>query len=678
MARRFRRPSASAARRARHLAATILLGLPAGALAQEAPGEFRLPELAVTGSKRGMDPLRLDGTQLSETPEALAAHGITSIDGIDRLFPGLLIRPRSSMAYGNVTLRGQTSADFYNPSVQVLVDGLPQDFALLGQLLPMQLERVDVLYGPQGTLYGAGAVGGVINVVTRRPDNTFRVGGEAGYSSRQRDIGAFVSGPIVPDRLYGDLSLRWRERFGSYHPPTGGPRGENDDFGGSRDFSGQVRLRYAPTGSPWDVMVMAGRSITRSSEEQFVLGRAGIESRQALPFPSHYRLVTTSLGLNASYDLGGAVITALTGYQDRDLDRTVFGSYTPEKQRSFTQELRIASTPRAGRPVDYVAGLWFQDIDFERRIPGQVSSQNIRSFAGFGEATWHVLPRLDLTGGLRFDTFRTEAQASGFVALSGARDETAVTPKVAVGYQLAEAIRVFALYSNGFKPGGFTRTVTPLNFAFTYGRARTDNVEAGIRVALPDGRLEASAAAYYSYTRGFQAFVGQQPVQYLQNVGDVRSYGLDFRVTARPVPGLRIDAGLGLNDAQYVTYRDPTGQGQNYEGNRPAYAPRVTANLDISYTATLPRDLGQLVPRFGVTYVSRTYFDEANTVSQGAYALVDASLSWVVNRNLTATVYGNNLANHHYATYGFTQAGIGTAYQLGLGREVGLRVSASF
>nr|WP_314074277.1 TonB-dependent receptor [uncultured Roseococcus sp.] len=677
MARRFRLTSPSY-RRARRVVALLLVGLPAGAWAQEQPTEFRLPEIAVTGSKRGMDPLRLDGTQRSETSEALAVRGITSIDGIDRLFPGMLIRSRSSMAYGNITLRGQTSADFYNPSVQVLVDGLPQDFSLLGQLLPMQLDRVDVLYGPQGTLYGAGAVGGVINVVTRRPDNTFRFGGEAGYSSRQRDAGAFASGPIVPDMLYGDISVRWRERFGNYHPPGGRPRDENDDFGGNRDFSGQVRLRYAPTGSPWDVMVTAGRSITRSSEEQFVLGQAGIQSRQALPFPSHYRLATTSLGLNASYDLGGAVITALTGYQDRDLDRTVFGTYTPEKQRSFTQELRIASTPQAGRPVDYVAGLWFQDIDFERRIPGQVSSQNIRSFAGFGEATWHVMPRLDLTAGLRFDTFRTEAPASGILSLSGARDETAVTPKVAVGYQVTDAIRLFALYSNGFKPGGFTRTVTPLNFAFTYGRARTDNVEAGIRMALPDGRLEASAAAYYSYTRGFQAFVGQQPIQYLQNVGDVRSYGVDFRVTARPLTGLRIDAALGLNNAEYASYRDPTGHGQNYEGNRPAYAPRVTANLDVSYTATLPRDLGQLVPRFGVTYVSRTYFDEANTVSQGSYALLDASLSWAINRNLTATVYGNNLTNHHYATYGFTQPGIGTAYQLGMGREVGLRVSASF
>lgn len=658
----------------RRLAALLALGLPTAALAEE-PAALRLPELVITGGKRDLDPMRLDGTLHSAGPESLTPRGITSLEEVDRVFPGLLIRPRSSIAYGNITLRGQTSADFYNPSVQLLVDGLPQDFALLGQLLPMQLDRVDALYGPQGTLYGAGAVGGVLNVITRRPDDTLRLGGEFGYSNRQRDAGALASGPLIPGTLYGDIALRWRERFGNYHPPAGG----NDDYGGTRDLMGQVRLRYAPTGSPWDVMLNAGRSVTHSSEEQFVLGEDGIRSRRAAPFDSHYRLATTSLGLNASYDLGGAVITTLTGWQDRELDRTIFGSHTPETQRSFTQELRLASSPGGGQAIDYVAGLWFQNLEFERRIPGQVSRQTIRSYAGFGEATWHITDRLDLTGGLRFDIFRTEASANGFIALSDTRDETALSPKIALGYLLTDEIRLYALYSSGFKPGGFTRTVTPLNFAFTYGRARTDNVEAGIRVRLPDGRLEASAAVYYAYTHGYQAFVGTQPIQYLQNVGDVRSAGFDVRLTARPVEGLRIDAGLSLNDAEYVRYRDPTGQGQDFKGNRPAYAPRVTAGLDVSYTLQLPREAGQLVPRFGLTYVGRTYFDESNTVGQGAYTLLDASLSWVVNPNLTATLYGNNLGDRRYATYGFFGGpGIGNAYQLGTGREVGLRVAATF
>ncbi|WP_187830021.1 TonB-dependent receptor [Siccirubricoccus phaeus] len=640
----------------------------------ETPG-IALPELVVTGTKRAQDPMRVNGTLEAVEAEDLAARNLRSIDSLQRIFPDLTVQPRSGRIYSNVTMRGQTSSDFYNPSVQLLVDGLPQDFSLFGQLLPVQVERVEALYGPQGTLYGAGAVGGVLNVVTRRPDDTFRIGGSASYSSRQRDTGVLLNTPIVPGALYADLSLNWREQFGNYRAPQG-----DDAFGGTRDIGVQGRLRYAPAGSPWDIMVTALHNVVHSAEEQFVLGDAGMRSRRVVPFDSHYRLRTDSYGLIASYDLGGAVVSALTGYQDRDLDRTIQGFHTPETQRSFNQELRIASTRGALRSLDYVAGLYFQNLDFTRRVPRslQTSSQTIRSYAGYGELTWHVTDRLDLTAGLRVDRIETEAKAEGFINFRQNRDDTAVTPKVAVGYQITEGLRAFALYSTGFKPGGFTRTVSALNASFAYGTANTDNFEIGLRGLLDEGRYEFSISGYYSYTDGYQAFVGAQPSQYLQNVGDVRSYGLDARVTARPFPGARITGALGLNDAHYARYRDPTGQGQDFKNNRPAYAPPVTASAEASYAIDLPGTAGQLIPFVALTYVGRTWFDEANTVGQGSYTLVDAGLSWVLNPNLRADFYANNLGDKRYATYGFSGGPLGNFYQLGTGRDVGLRLTANF
>jgi pesticin/yersiniabactin receptor len=619
--------------------------------------------------------MRVNGTLETVEAEDLVSRNLRSVDSLDRIFPDLTIRPRSGRVYSNVTMRGQTSADFYNPSVQLLVDGLPQDFSLFGQLLPVQVERVEALYGPQGTLYGAGAVGGVLNVVTRRPDDTFRIGGSASYSSRQRDTGVLLNTPVVPGALYADLALNWREQFGNYRPPQG-----NDDFGGTRDIGVQGRLRYAPVGSPWDIMVTAAHNVVHSTEEQFVLGDDGVRSRRVVPFDSHYRLQTESYGLIASYDLGGAVISALTGYQDRDLDRTIQGFYTPESQRNFSQELRIASTRGALRSLDYVAGLYYQDLDFTRRTPQrlQAADQTIRSYAGYGELTWHVTDRLDLTAGLRADRIETEAQASGFINFSQKRDDTALTPKVALGYQITDGLRAFALYSTGFKPGGFTRTVSASNASFAYGTANTDNVELGLRGQFSDGRYEFSVSGYYSYTEGYQAFAGAQPFQYLQNVGDVRSYGLDARVTARPVPGLRITGALGLNDTRFARYRDPTGQGQDFNGNRPAYAPPVTASAEASYAFDLPGTAGQLVPFVGLTHVGRTWFNEANTVGQGAYTLVDMGLGWVMNRNLRTDLYANNLGDKRYVTYGFNAGPLGNLYQLGVGREVGVRLTANF
>ncbi|WP_159993305.1 TonB-dependent receptor [Roseomonas sp. 18066] len=668
-------PLAQALRRG-FLPVFALLALQSAAVVAQTPspttadGAVVLPAVSVTGAKRPQDPMSVDGTLETAEPEILRARGIASIDQLDRVFPDLHIRPRSARAYANLTMRGQTSSDFYSPSVLVLVDGLPQDFSLAGQLMPMQLERVEALYGPQGTLYGAGAVGGVLNIVTRRPDDLFRASAMAGISNRRREAGVLLNTPLVPGALFADLALQTRQELGRYQQMSG-----SDDVGGSRDYTGSLRLRYAPEGSPWDIMLSAARGIQRSTEEQYALAN----SRVALPFDSHYRLATTSLGLNASYDLGGMTIAWITGWQDRDFDRTIQGYYTPETQRTFSQELRLATTPGQGRAVDFVTGLYYQDVEFERRMPGQVSRQTLRSYAAYGEATWHITSRLDLTAGLRADTIDTTAEAHGFVPLRGSRNDSALSPKLSLGYRLTEALRLFALYSSGFKSGGFTRTVTPYNFAYDFARARTDNLEAGMRARLLDGRLEASASGYYAYTHGYQTFVGTQPVQYLQNVGDVESYGFDARLTAYATPALRLSAGLGLNHAEFVRYRDPTGQGQDNKGRRPAYAPAVTAQGEMAYTFALPRETGELVPHVGVTHVGRTWFDESNSVGQAAYTLLDAGISWNHPSGWGVHVYGANLTDKRYASYGFaTGTPLGNAYQLGAGREVGFRVTASF
>lgn len=107
--------------------------------------------------------------------QELQDRGIASAGELDRAFVGTNIRSRSNRAYTNVTVRGQSSVDYYEPSVQLYVDGLPQDPSIFSQLLPAGLDSVELLYGPQGTLYGRGAIGGVINVVTRKPDNELRV-----------------------------------------------------------------------------------------------------------------------------------------------------------------------------------------------------------------------------------------------------------------------------------------------------------------------------------------------------------------------------------------------------------------------------------------------------------------------------------------------------------------------
>lgn len=655
------------------LAITVSLAtLPVNA--QEQEDDVTVLELiTITATKRIQDAFEVAGTVDARNAQQLRDRGVVSIDQIDRAFADTSIKPRSSRAYTNVTIRGQSSVDFYNPNAQLYVDGLPQDMATFGQLLPAGLESVELLYGPQGTLYGRGAIGGVINVATRKPDNELSASATATAQTTGNDASVLINAPIIDGVLYGDAALTWRREADQYTV-----KGTGEKVGGTDDINGRLRLRYAPDDSPLDIMLTAQRGRVKSTEEYFVM-ESMIEDRIALPVPSEYTLDTTSLGINASYDLGFATITALTGYQDRDLDRTVFGSYTPETQKTFSQEVRIASNPDQGNALDYVVGVYGQRLDFERQIPayGMVSQQTIDSLALFGDLTWHATDRLDVTPGVRFDYEKVKAHAVGGVAMDGSANFSAVSPKLGASYAITDEWRAYGLFSTGFKAGGFTRNVTPANIAFTYDPQHTYNGEAGIKYRSADGSIEASLAAYYNVTTDYQMFVGVQPVQYLQNVGEVTAKGVDFSFRAQPTERLGISGGLGLNSTTFTKYDNPASP-IDYTGNTVPYAPEVTANLSLDYAFDLADGWGQLIPRIGLTYASSVFFDETNTIGQKAYALVDLGLSWKVNNAVVADVFVNNVFDETYAVYGFNYTGYGNLYQLGSGRSFGGRMSFTF
>jgi pesticin/yersiniabactin receptor len=688
--------SAAIGRRLLGLTVALATASPVPALAEDAGAPVQLPAVNVEATKRAEDPFDVNGA-IEQVPAGdLQSRNIRSVDQLDRVFTDMTIRQRSSSAYSNITIRGQTSVDFYNPSVQIYVDGLPQDQQTVGQLLPLGLDRVEVLYGPQGTLYGANAVGGVINIVTRKPDNEMRFLGSGAIGTLEGDLNGLASVPLIKDILYGDIVLTGQRDFGEYREADDGDRIGRTDFG-----SGRVRLRYAPAGSPWDVMVQAGRNVTSSDEELYVT-EDNFGSRRVPPpmnffglatldpTDSHYKLTTNSFGLTAAHNLGFATVTALTGYQDRDFDRTLLSEYEPEKQKTFTQELRIASKTDRNAAVDYVAGVFFQHLDFERRAEfapwqalfygplaaDQSSEQRIRSYAAFGELTWHVTDRLDVTPGVRFDYVRSHQDVSEPVAASDTKISMAVSPKLGLGYRLTEDLRAYFLFSTGFQPGGFSRTLAPLSPTASYDPATTRNFEIGLKSRLFDNRLELNLSGYYAKTHDFQDFVGTLPFQYLANVGDVVSKGVDLKLTAYPTDALRVTGGLGINYAKITDYDDPSNLGQDFTGHRPAYTPHVTALFDVAYDIDLPEKLGRLTPHGGFNYVGKTYFDETNTIKQSAYALLNAGVDWAVNERVTVQIFGNNLTDKRYAIYG--TSALGGLYQLGSGREVGARLSLRF
>lgn len=648
--------------------AALWLGAAGGADAQSA----ELDQVIITASKRDLAIQAIDGQVMVATPDELTRTGVLNLDQLGQIVGDLTIRQRGNRAYDSITLRGQSSVDFYNPTVQIYVDGVPQDQATFGQMLPPGIEQVEVLYGPQGTLYGRGVIGGVVNVVTQPPERTgFQ--GQALWGERTRVVSGLGSLELAPKAVFADFAFGYQDRDGEYRAFADGSR-----LGDSDTRQGRARLRYAPEGSAFSALLSYSRELTHSTEEQYV-PPTNFESRTAYPVENRYRLSHDVASLTLGYDFGGAKLTSISSYQTRDYDRIVFGIASPETQKTYTQELRIAS--QGQRRLSYVAGLYYEhtDFTFDRPDYRQTVGQTLQSFAVFGEATWAITDRLDLTGGARLDYHKVKARtAAPGIDLSNDDDFTGFSPKLSLGYRLTDETRLYALVSSGFKAGGFTRFVTPATISFSYDPEKVLNGEIGVRSQLWEERLGLSLAAYLTRNQDYQYYVGFQPNQYMQNVGDVESKGLEGRLDLKPGQGWALNATLGYNEARFTKYDNPVNPGADLKGAILPYAPRWTGRVSLAKSIDLPSGLGRLRAQAGATWSSRYYFDETNSFGQGGYTLYDAALSWEPNERWAADLVGSNLGDKTYFPYGVALAPGMNFYQLAPSREVSLRVRAKF
>lgn len=654
------------------LSASLLAGLCTQAHAEDG-SSFQSEALIVTASKRAQSLDSLDGQAVVMRGDDIGLSRASSVDQLGGVVGDLTVRQRASRTYLSLTLRGQSSVDFYNPTVQIYLDGVPQDQATFSQALPLNLRQVEVLYGPQSTLYGRGAMGGVVNLVSSPPDGqTFIAQGDV--ASRLR-AGSALASAALGASTFLELSAGYREEDGEYHSPTDGSR-----LGDSRSVNGRARLRFAPEGGPVSALLTLSRMDVRSTEEQYVLA-SGLPTRTVYPADSRHRLTHDLASLRLDADLGRAKLTSVTAYQDRDYQRTVLSTLSPETQKTFTQELRLGDETALGGALSYVAGLAFEHTDFTFARPqyAQSAAQTLKTYAAFGEATYKLSDRLDVTGGLRLDQHSVEATAGqGALILKSDKDFHSISPKLAIGYQMREDTRLYAQASSGYKAGGFSRFVTPATVGFSYKPEKLWNLETGMRARRLEDRLRFTAAAYFTRSDDYQYYVGFAPSQYLSNVGKVESKGAEARLDWDVDAAWRIETRVAYNKAKFTDYHNPTSPTANLTGNVLPYAPSWTGRAALTRRVALPGALGRLEAQVGVSYSGRYWFEETNTLGQGAFALYDARLSWRPTDRWSLDLYGENLGDKLYAPYGVAFAPGVNVYQAGPSRQVGLRVRASY
>ena len=718
------------------MSATALVAIPFSAHAQQAPAETGagLDEIVVTAQKREQNMQDVPVAVTALTEKILTNRNIKTVSDLPRLAPSLTITQGNVPTNNSINLRGIGTTAFstgIEPSVAVIVD----DVALLQQAQAFtglsDIARIEVLRGPQGTLFGKNASAGAINIVSKGASETFTgsVIGTATTDDEYR-IDASIAGPIA-DGVGFRVNGFYGDRKGHIRELNSGKRLNNDKSYGARG-----RLELAPAdGIKIDLIashsvaesdgaartfrtVPTGASVFGSPLTASLVGiqpgRGNYALRIDQPLFNKSRQSTFSGRLTA--DLGFADLIAVSSYQDwrfrfqEDFDLitgpvlglpTGIVAQSTYHAKQFAQEVRLVS-PTSG-PLDYVLGLFYADGQtrrtFDRGPSGPVvaswaSESGTKSIAAFGQLSYDITDTTHLDAGLRWNQEKVTVEflnrvpsaappagnATCLAQCAGSAKDRVVTGKVALRQDLSDAVMTYISYARGYKGQGFdiSSGFTPARITSPVHPETSDAYELGLKSRFLDNKIQVNIAAFLSKFNDFQAQSGillpNNTIQVtLNNVGKVRTRGVELEFSAKPSSVLQIDGAFSYTDAKIVSFPGAqcyTGQttgcvdldgagpstvrGQDLAGKRLANAPRVKFNLGATYDILLPAMPFDAFIQADYSYQSGVNFDllQNPITTQSGYGVVNASIGIDQNDRggLRTTLFVNNLFNKHYAS----------------------------
>ena len=649
----------------RSLVPTLALGAAVGSAWGQGAPVTELPAIVVSAQKRDQPAHDVPVSLTVISGRDLEAAGIDSAASLHHV-AGLTVSSPSP-GYLSLTIRGISDLDgglLGSPATGFYIDETPLSaFAMqLPQLAYWDAERLEVLRGPQGTLFGEGSMGGTVRLITNKPDPQQRAaramlgwsqvaGGGSGYTSR-----LMVNLPLQPNVLALRLTASRQDLVGWIDVPELGAKDANR----GRSEDARVALRWIAS-VPLTVDLSYARQVLDSNDPSATSdGRykpSDIDpDAQAPSFmstrTSHYDLANLTL----NYDFGPAsLVASLSRYEHSSTVRTDLTPYVPlffgvggTAERGVapltveatTAELRLVS--RGDERVNWTAGIYAKDDTRKQNRAGLVISlpelglprdetlyttpARNRVLALFGQADARLSSEWALQAGLRrysarnemrvrFDT--TSAIFPGYTAgvvRDSASDADATSPMLALGWTPRTDMLVFAKLSSGFRDGG--SNYQPPGYTevpASYGPEKVRAYEVGIK-ARPVSWLSVDASVYLNRWTDLQLpfDTADGMFSYLQNAGSATAKGAELELVARPAPGLRVALNLAGVDARMDSdVVDGAGNPGAVKGNRIPFSPRLQASLSAAQEFPLGAGVaGTVSARYA--YRSATYSEPFN------------------------------------------------------------------
>jgi iron complex outermembrane receptor protein len=677
-----------------------------------APEDLLLAEVVVTARGREENLQDVSDSVAAFTRSDIEVRRLTSVQDFAAITPGVLMVRDQDAGTNIITVRGVSANRNQAASIAFVVDGVALADSEFFTADLFGLERVEILKGPQGALYGKNAIGGVVNVVTRQPSTDLGGRVQVGVGNgEQYSIDGLVTGALGTDRVRGLLAGSLRDTDGFI---------DNSTLGQPVDFMRSTNVRAR-------VMADLTDALTLDLRANYMDESGG--AAWAAPFPAtqltggkldpdllgnpinDYRGVTDrewrGISATLTYETSAGTFSATSGYDDYskywegDLDASPLPIVQPVSQpidlEVFTQEVRFTSS--AEDRLQWIAGAFDQNTRRERLdylsralpVPDVLYTSEADQIAGFLQASYQLTDRLNVLGALRYDEDRRDEVASipaaGMVTRSLGASFDKWQPKVSLSYDVTPRHMIYATYAAGFKTGGFNPAPAPGDsFGPIYGPETTKSYEVGAKTAWLDQRLIANFAVFVLDYQDKQEFVLTPTLsQATINVPQVDVEGFELQLGARITDHLKLDAAYGRTIAEMKDFHTSNFLGpRDYSGNRTTYTPPFNLNVGAEYRRGLGSSNMNATLRIDYSRVGRTFWEVDNILFTPEYGWGDVRLA-LEGGSWSLALWGKNVSDERWATSAYGQGQVALlnllgydAYFINPGRQYGMSFEFRF
>lgn len=661
--------------------------------------ERRIEEVIVTAQKRDENLMSVPVAVDVISGKFIESTGAFGLSELEMAIPSVNFGRGGRKTRGEISIRGVGGFARNigtGGRVVVYIDDVPLGRSSASEASLADIKQIEILKGPQGSLYGANTIAGAINITTVEPTEDFSLNLRADYGQRATSLVSLTANVPLSDKLLSRVQIGHKQSDGFIENTIA-----DDDLQGSDLNSVRIKLLYNSTDNltirtSFDWLEDDAKATNAEALSNTVLSAAfsnleltghtsAPETRQVTHDADEFEKrknwgASTKVEYHTESD---ALITSITAYRSSEFTEQSEEDYSAiplatslfdEDYSQWTQELRYTSN--ATDRLDYVAGLFFQSSEISTKRNAQIhvaptvtlrvdtpGKLDTTSYSAFGNLNYRFTDTLELTLGTRleYETKKLDyaiTDSTGFFTTDSLQDKQSFffhMPKISLNYESSESGLLYGSISRGAKSGGWNADFVPSLIDLEFDPEYSINYEIGYKNSLFDGSLVLLSSIFHTKFKDFQVsqFDEERGANNITNAGEVTTEGVELDVQYFIFESISLELNTAFTRAKFDRFTNADSANADYSGNRLSYAPKLTSVASINIDQPISNNID------GYFHLSYSYSDGYFSQPRNNHASHKVDNFYVINANFGIKIgdvydisfWGKNLSNKTYLRF---------------------------